>query len=101
MTYDHELTLLQKDYKEDEIGNQIGIETSINILCGITSIGRNEFYNAATNGLKLEMTFIVHEFEYNGENEIEYENNRYKVVRTYKKNNEEIELICERVRNND
>lgn len=97
MTYDYELTLIQKDVEEDELGNQVEVENNINILCGISSIGRNEYYKAAAKGLKLEMTFTVHEFEYSGEDEVIYDKSRYRVVRTYKKNNEEIELICKKV----
>lgn len=97
MTYDHELTLIGQTYTEDEIGNQIPVETETTILCGLKSVTRSEFYNAAANGLKPELIFVVHGYEYNGEKEITFEGNRYKVIRTYSDNFEELELTCERV----
>lgn len=97
MTYDHELTLIGQTYTEDEIGNQIPVETETTILCGLKSVTRLEFYNAAANGLKPEIVFVVHGYEYNGEKEITFEGNRYKVIRTYSEDFEELELTCERV----
>ena len=35
MTYDHELTLITQIMIEDEIGNQIPVETKKDILCGL------------------------------------------------------------------
>jgi hypothetical protein len=51
------------------------------------SIGRTEFYNAATNGLKPEYILVVHPYEYNGETYIEFSENespkqRYRVIKT-------------------
>lgn len=106
MTYDHELTLISQTITEDEIGNQIPVETRKTILCKVKSVGRSEFYGAATAGLRPEIVFVAHEFEYSGEREVEFEGERYKVVRTYKGGMsrqgsklrfDEMELTCERV----
>ena len=97
MTYDHELTLISQTVKEDEIGNQIPVETETVVLCGLKSVGRNEFYSAAVTGLKPELVFVIHGYEYNGEQEVKFEGNRYRVIRTYLTDFEEVELTCERV----
>ncbi len=98
MTYDHELTLIgATSYTEDDIGNQIPVKTQTPILCGIKSIGRTEFYNAAANGIKPVIVFLVHGYEYSGETEIIFEDIKYKVIRTYSEGFEEIELTCEKV----
>jgi len=97
MTYDHELTLITQIMIEDEIGNQIPVETKKDILCGLKSIGRAEFYNAATTGLKPEITFIVHAYEYSGQKKVEFEGVPYNVIRTYEPSFEELELTCERI----
>lgn len=97
MTYDNELILISETYTEDEIGNQIPIEKRTNILCNISSIGRNEFYNAANSGLKPSLIFTIHTYEYNNESLVEFENVRYKVIKTYSKGIEEVELTCEKV----
>lgn len=97
MTYDHELTLIDYTIEYDEIGQQKKIETRTNILCAVKSIGRNEFYAAAQAGLKPKITFVIHGYEYNGEKEVEFEGEKYKVIRTYMKDFEEMELVCEKV----
>jgi len=97
MTYDHELILLSQTTTYDEVRNPIQTPARISILCGLNSVGRTEFYNAAAAGLKPAKVFTVHKYEYGNENEVEFEGEKYKVVRTYAINFEEIELTCERV----
>ncbi|MNC73209.1 hypothetical protein D3C75_1243690 [compost metagenome] len=84
-------------FEEDEIGNQIPVETERPILCDELSVTRNEFYNAAATGLKPVAVFKIHRFEYNGETIVRYEDGiRYNVIRMYSTNTEEIELTCEK-----
>lgn len=92
-----EINLIQETYTFDEIGNQIATEIKINVFCDKKSVGRSEFYNAATNGLKPEIIFVIHNYEYEGQKKVEFEGNKYNVIRTYSTNTEEIELTCERV----
>jgi len=97
MTYDHELTLIRQEIEEDELGNQTPVEVETTILCGLKSVGRNEFYSAAVTGLKPELIFVVHGYEYNGEKVVKFEGSRYRVIRTYMTDFEEVELTCEKV----
>lgn len=105
MTYDNELTLISEILQEDEIGNQIATEIKTNIFCNFKSIGRTEFYNAASNRLKPSLIFIIHAYEYNGEKYVEFSEDlspkeKYKVIKTYKIGIEELELTCEKVLGN-
>lgn len=100
MTYDYQLTLIGETITEDDIGNQIAAETPTVILCDIKSVGRGEFYNAAAKGLRPEYIFVVHKFEYNGEQLVEFEGKRYNVLRSYAVSAEELELTCEKVLGN-
>ncbi len=107
MSYDHELVLISETIIEDDIGNQIPEEKRTKVLCKVASIGSSEFYNAAVSDLKPDIKFIIHSFEYSGEKAVEFEEQKYKVIRTYKGDNvdrsdnalkfEEIELTCEKV----
>lgn len=102
MTYDNELTLIQETINYDDIGNPVVNEIKVPILCGLKSIGRTEFYNAAANGLKPSYILVVHPYEYNNETYVEFSEDekpkqRYKVMKTYKVNTEELELTCEKV----
>lgn len=98
-TFDHELTLIMQEFIEDEIGNQIPVlpEEGTKVLCDLESIGRSEFYNAAATGLKPELVFVIHAYEYMGEMKVFFEGVRYNVIRTYSASFEELELTCERV----
>lgn len=100
MTYDYELTLISQTYTEDEIGNQIPVETESVILCGIKSITKKEFYDAAMAGLRPELTFIIHGYEYSDDvKAVVFNGVRYESIRTYGINDgfEEMELTCKRV----
>lgn len=95
--YDHELILLGSGYTEDELGNHIPNDTRRFILCKVESVGRSEFYSAATSNLRPEIVFTIHKYEYEGERKVEFEGQQYSVIRTYATGIEEIELTCERV----
>ncbi|WP_420768754.1 phage head closure protein [Parageobacillus thermoglucosidasius] len=99
MTYDHELVLIKQEFVQDEVGNQIPQTQGPpkTVLCNVKSVGRNEFYSAATAGLRPSIVFVIHGYEYDGEQVVEFEGVRYNVIRTYSTNFEEMELTCERV----
>lgn len=100
MTYDHELILIgSRPAGMDSIGNPVTEKVETAVLCGLRSVGRNEFYGAAAAGLRPEITFVVHGYEYNGEQSVRWEGRTYKVLRTYAVGMEETELTCERVVN--
>lgn len=95
--YDHKLFLLGSGYIEDELGNQIPSESRHPILCKVDSVGRNEFYSAASSDLRPEIVFTIHKYEYDNERKVEFDGQQYSVLRTYSTGFEEIELTCERV----
>lgn len=99
MSYDHELGLITIEYIQDELGNQIPVfpEPVTFALCKLMSVGRTEFYNAAATGLKPELVFVIHGYEYNDQKQVYFEGIRYNVIRTYATGFEEVELTCERV----
>lgn len=95
--YNHELVLIGETTGFDEWENEVPIETRTLVLCKLMSVGRNEFYAAAQSGLRPELVFVIHAYEYSGERQVEFEGEKYKVVRTYQEAFEEVELVCERV----
>lgn len=100
--WDNELTLIQEPaITYDDIGNPIiGEPIETVVFCEVNSISRNEFYNASLAGLKPSIVFTVHSYEYNDETQIKFDTKNYKVMRTYLKNTEELELTCEKVAGN-
>ena len=100
MIYNNELILVDSTKTKDEIGQEIKTETYTSILCSVKSIGRNEFYAAAKAGLNPSIVFIIHKYEYSGQLKVQFENQNYKVLRTYATTFEETELVCERIGSN-
>jgi SPP1 family predicted phage head-tail adaptor len=106
VTFDNELTLFSISYSYDEIGNSIETKQGSTVLCEVQSITRSEHYAAASSGLKPEIVFVVNQYDYAGQKEVEFEKVIYKVIRTYKANKgkglgdfETIELVCQGVEN--
>lgn len=63
------------------------------------SVRQSEVYQAAALDLKPEIVFEVWEFEYQDEEELEFEEKKYKIIRTYSppKKRDHLELVCEKV----
>lgn len=101
MTYDHVITMVREAYKKDNLRQTIRDpenDVKTEVFCRLKSITRSEFYQAAVAGLRPEFVFVVHAFEYNGEQRVIFDGQEYQVLRTYQdeKNPEEVELICGR-----
>lgn len=96
-TWDHELTLISHTpYSSTSTGVRIPSEATKNvILAKKRPVPGIEFYQAGQSGITITQLFVVHPFEYNGETELEFEGNLYKVVRTYQTSDDEMELSCE------
>ena len=106
MTFDHELVLVRIEAGENDLGDPITIRTKKPILCDVSSVGRNEHYQAAAHGLKPELVFVISKWDYDGEKEVEFEGKKYNVLRTYQPKKakvlgdfETMELVCEGVVN--
>lgn len=94
----YDLTLIDETITYDSIGQETTTETETVIQADLSSVVRNEFYQAAQAGLKPERVFLVHEFEYGGQKLVKFDGKRYSVIRTYtveKDGMQMIELTCE------
>jgi hypothetical protein len=105
--WNNELTLIGEGTIEyDDIGNPIpGPPIETTVFCEVNSISRGEFYSASMAGLKPSIIFTIHPYEYSKETYIEFSEDdtpkeKYRVIKTYKKNSEELELTCEKVAGN-
>lgn len=106
MTFDHELILISKTEGENELGDPVTAMTRKPVLCELESVTRSEHYQAASAGLKPSMVFVINKWDYEGEQDVEFEDKLYKVMRTYQRKKaqgladfEALELICEGVIN--
>ena len=89
------LYLISQTISVDDYGNEVETETQRQVYCEVNSITQTEFYAAANTELNPEYRFDVFFGDYNGEDVIEYQGNRYAIYRTYR-TGDTLELYCER-----
>lgn len=64
------------------------------VFAELQSVRQSEFYQAAANGLKPELQFLLPDYaEYRNEKELEFDGVTYKILRTYKKGLM-LEVVC-------
>ena len=98
MEYTEIIYLVSKVLEEDEIGN---VKTSSFTLtkryAKKQSVRTNEYYSAVETGLTPSVEFIMKRLDYDGQEELEWNQKRYSVIRTIDpKNKYDIVLVCAR-----
>lgn len=98
MPYQEIIYLISKTEDQDDIGNNVvSSETNKKCYAKPQSIRTNEFYSAVEVGLTPSVEFVIKRLNYNGEDEITWNNERYSVIRTIDpKNKFDIVLVCAR-----
>lgn len=96
MEYSEIIYLVSKVKGEDAIGNAItSSETLTKSYAKKQSVKTNEFYNAVEIGMTPSCEFVIKRLNYNGEEELEFNNERYSIIRTIDpKNKFDIVLVC-------
>lgn len=63
------------------------------VLGGLRSVSRTEFYQAQTAGYKPELVFVLADYlDYSDEPRVKYDGNLYRVLRTYRVG-QELEIV--------
>ena len=90
--------LLSTTYEKNEKGVQIPIETTEKEIPIIEEedIYAKEYYQANQQGYKPTLRLVISTLNYNNENELIYMDIKYTIIRTQKKNEDELILVCER-----
>lgn len=96
MEYSEIIYLIQEVIGADDIGNQVtALSSSNKCYAKVQSVRTNEFYNAIEIGISPSIEFVIKKLNYHGENEIEWNNTRYEVIRIVEpKNKFDIVLVC-------
>ena len=96
MEYTEIIYLITKVKEEDDVGNiTSSSETSKKCYAKKQSIRSNEFYNAIEVGITPSIEFVIKKLNYSNEEEIEWNNDRYSIIRTIDpKNRFDIVLVC-------
>lgn len=92
---DVEITLLTTTSTQDEFGVWRESVTPRTVLAQLSSVTRNEFFQAGQMGLSPEFVFSVFMGEYKGERTLIYNGKKYGIYRTYLTTNDYIELYAE------
>ncbi len=81
----------------DDVGDTIQSITYKKIFAEKKSIGTSEFYQAHSEGLKPTYKFVIDPLEYTTDiTHIKYEEDIYKIIRTYEKNITDLEITVEK-----
>ena len=83
------ITLIQQNRSVDDYGDPVITETARDVFAKLGSIGQKEFYQAHAVGLQPEIKFILADYlDYDGEELVQHNGQRYRVLRTYRKGQE-------------
>lgn len=93
------IKLISYTTTENELGDTIEVPTERQVFADKQSVRQSEFYQAAATGLRPELMFVVRTIEYNGETRLKYNGKEYSIIRTYDKDGELTELVCQGVVN--
>jgi len=88
--------LLSIQRVDDGGGGYTETEISRQVFANRKSIRQSEFYQAHMAGIQPEIMFEVRFTDYADESKLRYNDRRYNIIRTYTKNEEIIELVCQR-----
>lgn len=92
--YNEVITLLGKENYENVPGQgRKKTQQKKEIFAEVLSIGQQEFYQSQATGLKPELKFEIADYlDYENEKELIYNNVKYQVLRTYRKNKTQLEI---------
>lgn len=88
--------LLGKTITKNQLKQEVEVDTRTEIFAQKESISQSEFYKGGEAGLKPDFRLITAIIDYNGEREVELDGKKYGIYRTYERNQDYIELYCER-----
>lgn len=94
--YNEIIYLVTKTSETNKVGDSIKKEEKKMRFARLKGIGQSEFYQAQAQGLKPELKLVLPDIlDYEGQEEVIYNNFRYKVLRTFKPDDtNEIEIVC-------
>ena len=95
--YNDVLTLVKEKFEVNEYGDSVASETTRDVFCKVRSIGMKEKYQAQAVGLLPELVFVLADYyEYEKEQKVVYNGEKYRILRTFVKDTHEIELVVTR-----
>lgn len=90
------IKLIAETITSDVIGNQIVTEKEREVFATAKPINQNEFFSARTAGINPACKMLVFFGDYEGEELMEWNGQKYNIYRTYQREDDLIELYAER-----
>lgn len=90
------INLISEKFERDNKGVMRPVVTKNKVYCDVDSVIASEFFEGHRNGLNPELRFRMFRYDYQGEQLVEFENNIYKIYRTYLGRDDTLELYVER-----
>ncbi len=87
--------LITETEAENDYGDVVTANSERMVYVNEKSIRQSEFYQAAAVGMKPELLLEMRKLDYKGEVKAKYEDRTYNIIRTFAKNRDYIELICQ------
>lgn len=96
MEYTDIIYLVSQTDTEDAIGNVVSSDSTFKkCYAKKQSVKRGEFYNAVEVGITPSVEFVIKRLNYNNEEELLWNNERYSIIRTADPENKfDIVLVC-------
>lgn len=95
--YNDVISLVSYNQTEDidEYGDNVLERIEKPVFALVKSVGMKEFYQAQSAGFKPEIVFELADYlEYDDQEEVIFKDVIYKVIRTYRKQSNELEIVC-------
>ena len=89
------IDLIVTTYSKNNLGQYSYTNTSRTVFAKCSSVSQTEWFEGGRNGLNPQFRFTMFAGDYEGEKELEYNNKRYTIYRTYYTAGDTVELYTE------
>lgn len=92
------ITLVGYTSAENEIGDMVEVEARVDVFAQVKSVGASYKFQALAVGIRPKYRFILQDrSDYDGQERVEYEGRAFRVVDTYRGEDQSIELTVAEV----
>lgn len=87
--------LIKVTNTKNSVGDTIPVKAERQVFVDRKDIRASEFYQAQQTGLRPQIMFEMRTIDYESEKLIKFEGVEFRIIRTYRKGKDFIELICQ------
>lgn len=92
------ITLIGATMTANDVGDEVEVQTRTEVFARVKSVGASYKLQALAVGIRPKYRFVLQDrFDYEGQEQVEYEGDLYRVVDTYRGEDQSIELTVAEV----